>query len=217
MQGHIELNRIMFVMAVVLLCTSSVGAGDRRAASKSQRADNHRTALLGGAVLLASDGADGDTSSSAERPSYITEHLRGRVVWLAEALKRRFNVETDADASAWIVALETDDGHLHPIIKDVRGRGFLVDARLRDVDMELVVRRHTGSPMIQVVRLYTLKADGLYEVDYWCDICAILMFELKECECCQGETRIRERKVDPASRRTTDEEPPEDRRLNRRK
>ena len=71
--------------------------------------------------------------------------------------------------------------------------------------------------MIQVVHVYTLKEEGRYEVDYWCDICAIPMFELKECECCQGETRIRERKVDPASGRTTDEEPPEDHRLNRRK
>ena len=144
------------------------------------------------------------------------ERLRGRVVWMAEALKRRYHIETDADALQWHVALETDKGELHPIIKDVRGRGFFSDPRLRDIGMELVARRFAQSPMIQVIRVYTLKEEDRYEVDYWCDICAIPMFELKQCECCQGPTRIRERKVDPATGKTTDEEPPLDLRLDRR-
>ena len=32
-------------------------------------------------------------------PQYVTESLRGRLVWLAEALKRRYGVESDADAA----------------------------------------------------------------------------------------------------------------------
>jgi hypothetical protein len=132
----------------------------------------------------------------AKKPRYKTEPLRGRVVWLADALRRRYGVETDADAAHSQVALDADDGVLYPIVKDFRGRAFHLDERLRNVEVELLVRRYEGSPLVQVVRVYTLKPDGKYELDYWCDVCAIPMYELKECECCQGPVRIRERRVD---------------------
>ena len=122
--------------------------------------------------------------------------LRGKVVWTAEALQRLHQIEADPDAAHWSVSLETADGQLHPIVKDSRGRAFLLDPRLRGRDMELYVRRYSGSPLVQVIRIYTFKEGRRYELDYWCDICAIAMYELKECECCQGPIRIRERLVE---------------------
>ncbi|HWB14196.1 MAG TPA: hypothetical protein VG826_33525 [Pirellulales bacterium] len=128
--------------------------------------------------------------------SYTTESLSGKVVWLSEALKDRFGIKTDDDVAHAVVALETSEGQLYPLLKDARGRGFHADERLRGVDMELLVRRYRGSPMVQVVRVYTLKSDGKYELDYWCDVCSIAMYELKPCECCQGPIRLRERLVE---------------------
>ena len=112
-------------------------------------------------------------------------------MWLAEALKKNYGIETDRDALHANVALETRDGRLLPIVKDFRGRGFFIDPRLRKMDLELFAHTFEGSPVIQVVRVYALKPDGKYELDYWCDICSIPMYELKECECCQGPIRIR--------------------------
>ena len=132
----------------------------------------------------------------APKASYTSESLRGRVVWLADALKRRHGIGTVADAAEHVLALETADGHLHPIIEDVRGRAFRIDKRLRDMDVELTVRRYRDPAMIQVVRVYSHKEDGKYQLDYWCDICAIVMFELGPCDCCQEPNRLREQKVD---------------------
>jgi hypothetical protein len=134
-------------------------------------------------------------------PKYISESLRGKVVWLAEALARKHSVRLDADAAETIAALETPDGELIPLMKEDRGRGFWKDARLRGVDLELVVRRYKGVPVVQVIRVYRLKEGKKYEVDYWCDVCAIQMFELKQCECCQGPTRLRERLVEEKDRK----------------
>jgi hypothetical protein len=50
--------------------------------------------------------------------------------------------------------------------------------------------------LIQVIRLRRQTEQGPVEVDYWCDICAIPMYIKKPCECCQGETRLRERPVE---------------------
>lgn len=152
--------------------------------------------MIGGAIasdVVAPNHSEASTLESSE--GFENVALRGQVVWLGEALQRRFGIETDEDAAHSMVALETTDGRLVPLAKDFRGRGFYLDPRIRDIDLELLVRRHDGSPVVQVIRVYTVKSDGRYELDYWCDICSIPMYELKPCECCQAETRLRERKV----------------------
>lgn len=148
-------------------------------------------AALGGIVTTADEAPSAEPTGKFEAVT-----LQGKVVWLAEALSRRFGIATDEDAAHSMVALETAEGELVPLAKDVRGRGFHLDPRLRDLDLELLVRKYEGSPVVQVIRVYTLKPEGRYELDYWCDICSIPMYELKPCECCQGETRLRQRKVD---------------------
>jgi hypothetical protein len=118
------------------------------------------------------------------------------MVWMADALERRYGIETDADAVQAVIAVETGDGKLVPIVKDFRSRGFWLDPRLRAMEVEVLVRRYEKSPVVQVVRWYAVRRGRKYEVDYWCDICAIPMYELKTCDCCQGETRLRERLVE---------------------
>jgi hypothetical protein len=124
---------------------------------------------------------------------HATEKLRGKVVWLEDALKRRYGVATEPDAAHTAVVLETADGELLPIIPDTRGRAFALDERLRDRELVLLVRHYKKASLLQVIRVMRPTADGLVEVDYWCDICAIPMYILKPCECCQGTTRLRER------------------------
>lgn len=130
-----------------------------------------------------------------DAPSYLQQAIRGRAVWLEDALQRRFRLPMDASAAHTQVVLETANGELHPILRDARGRAFHLDERWRDIDLEVLARRYKGSPYLQVIRLYTLKPEGKFELDYWCDVCAISLFELKPCDCCQGEIRIRERLV----------------------
>jgi hypothetical protein len=137
-----------------------------------------------------------EQSTAKPTPKYITQSLRGKVVWLNEAVSRKYGVRLDADMAQSVAALETTDGELIPIMKEDRGRGFWKDARLRGVDLELMVRRYKGLPMVQVIRVYRLRDGKKYELDYWCDVCSIQMFELKQCECCQGPTRLRERLVE---------------------
>ena len=168
-------RRLWQIVAVVICCAAAnqatFAAPDGQSPAAAQRTDKEKAAAQ----------------------AYTTESLRGRIVWMAEALKRRFGIESDLDAAETVIALETGDGRLYQIVKDARGRGFWLDPRLRGIDVELVVRRYEGSPAVQIVRWYKLRDGRKYELDYWCDICAIPMYELKSCDCCQGETRLRER------------------------
>lgn len=146
------------------------------------------------AVLAMAGGVTGGRQKN-DAPPYMVESVRGRVCWAAEAMRRLHGVESDADAAESLIVLETPAAELHPLVKDARGRGFYKDERLRQMELELLVRRYPGSPLLKVIRVYRLREGARYELDYWCDVCAISMYELKECECCQGPIRLRERLV----------------------
>jgi hypothetical protein len=134
--------------------------------------------------------------AAAEPPAFKVETYRGHVVFLNDALAKRFGITTVPEAADRSLALQTADGTLVPIIEDVRGRAFRVDERLRKSQVEILVRKYHGLPAVQVIRLFEVTKEGKLELDYWCDICAIPMVELKPCECCQGETILRRRKIE---------------------
>ncbi len=129
------------------------------------------------------------------REHFKLETVRGRVVWLAEAMARLHGAKSVDEAAERGLALETREGHLHPLLEDVRGRAFRVDPRLRRMEVELLVRRYSHTPVLQVLGVAEVTPRGRFEIDYWCDVCAIAMFELKFCECCQGETELRRRRL----------------------
>lgn len=131
--------------------------------------------------------------TSAEK--FTTESLQGRVVFTAEAMARLHGAKSVSEAEQRGLALETPDGRLVPLLEDVRGRALRADERLRHMNVELLVRRYPNTPVAQIVTLYEISADGKFEIDYWCDVCAIAMFELKTCECCQGDIELRRRRA----------------------
>ena len=118
----------------------------------------------------------------------------GKVVLAQEALKKRgIKVAEEMKSQA---VLETESGELIPIAADWRGRAFYQDKRLRDRKVELVGYRQPGIPYLQVLGVYFSNSRDEREVmDYWCDICSIPMYEIKDCECCQGPIRLRYRKA----------------------
>ncbi len=136
------------------------------------------------------------------------ELFAGQVVMLRDALKRRGIKSTDEFTK--LVVLERTNGELIPIVPDWRGRAFYQDKRLRNRPVELVGYRRAGVPFLQVLMIFTIDrpkppaktktttktkpATGKtlrQYFDYWCDICSIPMYEIKQCECCQGPIRMR--------------------------
>jgi len=157
---------------------------------------SHRASLLllGVAAAAAFPGTDDRTASQNDEkpvPADLREVFSGKVVLLTEALKRKEIKHYEKELAGQIV-LETADGELFPIVPDWRGRALYQDERLRNRKVDLVAQRTPGVPWLQVLGIYTFdEKDGRQATDYWCDICAIPMYEIKECECCQGPIRLR--------------------------
>lgn len=128
------------------------------------------------------------TAKDKEEPP--KELFSGRVVFLQEALKRR-GVKAADEFKAQAV-LETDGGELIPLVPDWRGRAFFQDERLRGRRVDLVGSRQKAAPYLQVQMVFVFDEKGTRQyMDYWCDICSIAMYELKPCDCCQEEIRLR--------------------------
>jgi hypothetical protein len=131
-----------------------------------------------------------DVATKSEAADVPKELFTGKVVMLGDALKRK-GINSYAEMKDQ-VALETPDGELIPIVADWRGRAFFQDKRLRDRKVEIVGTKRPGVPYLQALMVFTFDKKGqrMY-TDYWCDVCSIPMYEIKPCDCCQGDIRLR--------------------------
>ncbi len=128
-----------------------------------------------------------DSPAEATPPKKL---FKGKVVKAHEALQRR-GVKAYPEELKDQVVLETKD-ELIPILPDWRGRAFYQDERLRNREVELTGFRRAGLPYLNVLSVDTFDDKGRRQyTDYWCDICSIPMYELKPCDCCQQEIRLR--------------------------
>ena len=150
-------------------------------------------------AVLSEDSKD-EVRPAAEQPAKPTkdktakdfkkELFTGKVVFAQAALKQRgIKVAEEMHSQA---VLETPSGELIPIAADWRGRAFYQDKRLRDRPVDLVGYRRPGLPYLQVLVVFLLDEKGRrQEMDYWCEICSIPMYEIKACECCQADIDLR--------------------------
>mgnify|MGYP001159606712 FL=1 len=120
-------------------------------------------------------------------------YQRGHVVFLADVLKEKYGIKSVPESQQRVLALQSKDGSLVPLVEDLRGRSFRRDKRLREMEVVLMARKYQGLPMLQVIRIYRVDRKKVFELDYWCEICAIAMYELKACDCCQGDIELRQR------------------------
>lgn len=136
-------------------------------------------------------GRDAAEPNAIESKAAVKSLLRGRVVFVVDALRAR-EIKTYPEELKGQVVLETKEGDLLPILPDWRGRAFYQDERLRNRPVELIGYRRAGVPFLQVLTVFAFSEDGTRQyTDYWCDICAIPMYEIKPCDCCQQEIRLR--------------------------
>jgi hypothetical protein len=150
---------------------------------------------LAGLCVGAAAGESSSPSPESGNDGRRKELFTGQVVRLSEALKRRDIPFTEEMREH--VVLETPEGELIPILADWRGRAFYQDERLRDRPVELVGTRAPGLAYLQVLMVFTFNEQGERQyTDYWCDVCAIPMYQIQPCECCQDEIRLRYQKRD---------------------
>lgn len=145
-------------------------------------------------MLPADDAkASDDRGDKAPRAKQVT--LEGKAVMYGPAVAERLGISLLDPAMSSIVAFQTDDGRLLPILPTEAGLFFYKDERVRDRPMRVVGRWHEDASALEVIDRYVLVDGKPNEIYYWCEICSIRMYHLKECDCCQGPIELREHPV----------------------
>ena len=185
---------VVIAMATVITVSACVVTGVTRVSAESPAADELSASpeVLGDSAKSDAKPADSkkDDTDPASASDFKKELFAGKVVFAQEALAKR-GIKVAAEMKSQAV-LETESGELLPIAADWRGRAFYQDKRLRNRKVELVGYRRPGLPYLQVLVIFVIDEKGRrQEMDYWCEICSIPMYEIKACECCQAEIDFR--------------------------
>jgi len=125
---------------------------------------------------------------TADKVEAVT--LTGKVVELTIVLKAS-GLAFDADPLARQVVLQGPDGTITPLLPDEASRAFFLDERLRDRKVEILGRRYTGLPYLQVIGFKVEEEGQLRTPEYYCDICTISVRYPQICSCCQGPMVLR--------------------------
>jgi len=130
----------------------------------------------------------------AGKPAAKVETLTGKAVRLADVLSKE-GVKLDVEAAPHWLALVTDAGKVHPLVKDDGSRLFFNDETLLNRPMQITGRFLAGGSLLQVSVVNSLHKGKRYDVYYWCDICAIRRGAKNTCECCGGPMVLKEEPV----------------------
>lgn len=115
-----------------------------------------------------------------------TVELRGRAVCL-DAARHREACRTDSER----FGLEGADGTLSAFPPEDVLAGIFKDPRVRERDLAVHARRRADGAF-EVVKVHSVKHGTLYDVHYYCEVCAITAYAPGPCPCCRREMELRE-------------------------
>jgi len=141
-----------------------------------------------GALSLPADAQD--KPARVEEPRDVS--LRGQVVCLTEELDKLYNVLPDCGNRGHVYSLKTADGKIYPFLPTDTSAAAWMDERYRQRDLQVAARLFPQANFIEIIKFQSWKSGKLYDLYYYCDVCAITSHKPGPCECCQEPVEFRE-------------------------
>ena len=149
------------------------------------------------AALLVGLLAHGLTAESKPEThaSLPIREFRGRMVCLSEEMQRRFSANVP-QKHAHDFGLKTEEGRYYSLLHTASADALLTDTNLHSRTLVVKGRLFPETQLLEVVgNLHSLKDGKLYELYYYCDICAIKTSVPGPCMCCREPVYLREEQV----------------------
>jgi hypothetical protein len=119
--------------------------------------------------------------------SVAADELRGRVVCLAEE-----NRQAPANHEhVW--GFKTNEGKTCKLVRAKLSEALFIDKRLRERELLLKGKLSSDGTAFETTSIHSIKNGVVYEVYYWCEICAIEAVAPEICVCCQGPVELVEK------------------------
>src|SRR5919108_2027336 len=134
-----------------------------------------------------SPGADG-----ALRPAQPEAvQLRGRVVCLPEEMHRMFQTDLPTNHEH-LHGFKTTNGVYYTLLRTKFSEALFADQRLREKELLLNGRVLPLSHIFDVTGMKSVRDGVVYDLYYYCDICAIETVVPGPCMCCQAPVELME-------------------------
>jgi hypothetical protein len=136
-----------------------------------------------------------------QEPSPAPFEAAGKLVCLLEEMKEKHQAEVPP-VHVHVLGFrregELPEGALryYTLLRTRLSEALFTDARFKDRELRLRGRVFPGTGVLDVNRLMWTRDSKLYEVYYWCDVCAIRGMNPGPCACCQGSVELREAEVE---------------------
>jgi hypothetical protein len=127
--------------------------------------------------------------------------VEGEVVPFRAALEQQLGIKLAGSEADRMLAMKTKQGRLLTILPTRNARIFYLDSVMQKRRVQITARIYDRTEGLQVIDVHTIKEGKLYEVYYWCGICAIKSYARLPCECCQEPVELREEAVPEANDR----------------
>ena len=118
--------------------------------------------------------------------------LRGQVVDLNVLLKKQHKVDIASKVEpVWV--LKAGDGKLFTLLKTRRSLALFDDPRLRGRALIMKGRVFTGTQVLEVTFIQSVRKGVVHDVFYYCDICVIKFLAPGPCVCCREPVVLMEK------------------------
>ncbi|MDA1277892.1 MAG: hypothetical protein O2960_28170 [Verrucomicrobia bacterium] len=117
--------------------------------------------------------------------------LRGRVVCIPEEMHRLHKAHLPT-GHTHIYGFKTVDGAIYTLLRTKNSEAFFADERMRQKELIVKGRVFPETAILDATPLRTVRDGVIYDLYYYCDICAIKTVVPGECMCCQQSAVLME-------------------------
>ena len=170
--------------------------------------ERHRARfLLTGALILScvqfATAADrvqnASTGQTTHRAGKREMELQGKVVCLPEEMHRVYHTDLPTNHEH-LYGFKTTNGFYYTLLRTRLSEALFADQRLREKELLLSGNALPKSQIFDVTKMKSIRNGVVYDLYYYCDICAIKTVAPGPCVCCQAPVELVEKPLDSRSR-----------------
>jgi hypothetical protein len=132
-----------------------------------------------------------------EKDRPVAFDARGTLVCLIEEMKEKHRAEAPP-VHDHLLGLRIDGDppaggfRYYTIYRNASSEALFVDARFKERELRLAGRVFPSTSLLEVSRVQWYRDGKLFDVYYWCSVCAIRGVDPGPCFCCQDKVELRE-------------------------
>jgi hypothetical protein len=148
-------------------------------------------------IIFAAD--DQKPDAKAPKPKGTAEvqevQLHGRIVCLPEAMHELYGTDLPSKHEH-LYGFKTTDGTFYTLLRTKWSEGLFVDKRLQGKELILRGKVLPKTQIFDMTAMRSVRNGVVFDLYYYCDICAIKTLAPGPCMCCQGPVELTEKRVD---------------------